>query len=452
MSRSHWARLGLAAVLLHTAAGCGVIRDAASVLLPPPNLAAWPQGVPTPTPWFQFQIPGLLTPFMPPSPVPSPTTEPSPVPPTAKPPPTPLPAATPPIPLDQVRAAPAPATSVLGHGIQLPPGFQIGAYAQGLASPSHMAFSPDGVLFVSLTSEGSVVALPEREGKADHVVVYAQGLAEPSGLAFYGGYLYVAEQQQVLRFSYTPGQLQASGAPEVVVRNLPAGGSNTRHAIGFGPDQRLYLTVASTCNACREADYRRATIMRYDPDGSHEEVFAQGLRDPEALCWYPDSSYPLVSNGSRRRMGEDLPPDTIEFTFPEANFGWPFCHAGDIVDPELGWPDACTGVPRPFAQLPAHTTPRGLCVYQGTQFPQEYRGSIFVALYGSWERKVPVGYEIVRLKIEQGQMSGVEPFASGWLVQEQFWGRPVDLIQAPDGSLLVSDDWAGVIYRIHYQG
>ncbi len=454
MPRCRWVRLGLGVLLLLTAAGCGVVRDAAAALSDRANLMIVPPGIETPTPWFRSETPGPLTPFAVPSAKPGATATPTVAPLATKPPPTPLPTATPVLPLSQVRGAPAPATNVLGHGVLLPPGFQIAAYAEGVTSASYMAYSPDGVLFVSQPQEGAVVALPDREGRgqAAGAETYAGGLTEPTGLAFFGGYLYIAEAQQIIRFPYKPGELHASTAPEVVVHDLPAGGQNATHAIGFGPDQRLYVAIPASCNACREIDYRRATIMRYEPDGSHEEVFAQGLRDPEDLAWYPNAPYPLVSNCSRRRMGEDLPPDSIELSFPQANFGWPFCHAGDVADPELGWPDACSGVPHPFAQLPAHTTPRGLCVYQGRQFPQEYFGSVFVALYGSWERAVPVGYEIVRLRIEGGQVAGVDRFASGWLVQEQFWGRPVDVIQAPDGSLLVSDDWAGAIYRIYYSG
>ena len=192
--------------------------------------------------------------------------------------------------------------------------------------------------------------------------------------------------------------------------------------------------------------------MRYDADGSNEELFAQGLRDVEGFCWYPNTHQFLATNCNRRRMGDDLPPDTIEYVYAGANFGWPFCHAGSIPDPDLGWPQACDGVPRPFQELPAHTSPRGLRVYTGQQFPPEYLGDIFVALYGSWERSIPVGYRIVRLDVEEGQVVATEDFATGWLLHEQHWGRPVDLIQAPDGSLLVSDEQAGAIYRIYYEG
>ncbi len=454
MPRSRLVHIGLVAIPLLLAVGCATVRDLAAPFVARPNPPVWPQEVPTPSPWLRFQMPGPLTPFALPTEAPSPASTPTPSVAPTKPPPTPLPTATAIIPLDKLRRTPGPATSVLGHGIRLPDGFKISLYAKDVGSASYMAYSSDGVLFVSQPAEGAVVALPDRSGRgeADGVELFCRGLTRPSGLAFYGGYLYVAEAHQVIRFPYTPGQLRAQAAPEVVVPDLPAGGTNTTHAIGFGPDQRLYVTIASTCNACREADYRRATIMRYEPDGSQETVFAQGLRDPEDLLWYPNSPYPLVTNCSRRRMGDDLPPDTVELAFPEANFGWPFCHAGDIVDPQLGWPEACAGVPHPFVQLPAHTTPRGLLAYVGSQFPPEYYGNIFVALYGSWERTVPVGYEIVRLRLDQGQAAAVEPFASGWLVQEQFWGRPVDLIQAPDGSVLVSDDWAGAVYRISYGG
>jgi len=374
--------------------------------------------------------------------------------PTPKLPPTALPPATPFIPLEALRKTPTPATVALGHGLSLPPGFKVGVYAQGLESVSYLTYSSDGVLFASLPGRGAVVAMSDSpdHSQPSQMIVFAQGLAIPTGLAFRDNYLYVAEANRVVRFPYTPGQLSAPGGPEVVLPDLPAGGSMTTRPIGFGPDDRLYLAISASCNACREVDYRRATIMRYDVDGSHEEIFAQGLRDVEDFIWYPNTYQFLATNCSRRRMGEDMPPDSIEYVYAGANFGWPFCHAGDISDPELGWPAACEGVPTPFQQLPAHTTPRGLCVNAGRQFPPEYYGDIFVALHGSWERQVPVGYKIVRLDVEEGRVVASEDFTSGWLVHGAAWGRPVDLIQASDGSLLVSDDRAGAIYRIYYQG
>jgi glucose/arabinose dehydrogenase len=442
--RGRLSRLGFGVILLSAV----VLRLAQSH--PAPFLA-----VDTPTPLFR--PPALFTPIAPydaanPFAIPTPT--PSPAPPTATPVPTPLPTATPPVPLDVLRRMPAPSTSVLRHGMRLPSGFNIGVYAEGLDSVSYLAYGQDDILYASLPGRGAVVAIePSPDpAQAGRMIVFAQGLAYPTGLAFHDGHLYVAEANQVVRFPYTSGRLDAASSPEVIVPNLPAGGSMKEHALGFGPDGKLYLSVPASCNACREVDYRRATLLRYDPDGTHEELVAQGLRDVSDLYWYPNTNQLLATNASRRRMGEDLPPDTIEYIYPGANFGWPFCHAGNVADPELGWPSACDGVPAPFQQLPAQTTPRGLVAYVGTQFPADYYGDIFVALYGSWERQVPVGYSIARLNVENGKVVGQEEFCTGWLVYGAHWGRPVDLIQAPDGSLLVSDDGAGAIYRIYFQG
>jgi glucose/arabinose dehydrogenase len=451
------ARIGLAFLLL-LVVGCGTARELTVLLLArSARFLASPLLVSSPTPFhglpepFRFETP--VVPFdYDPFALPSPTS--AQPPPTPRPTPTPLPTATPFIPLQQLRKTPTPPTTVLNRGITLPPGFDIEVYVQGLSTVSYMAFGPGDVLFASLPGHGAVVAIestddPTRPGRMG---VFAQGLSIPTGLAYYRGYLYVAEAHQVVRFPYVPGRLEAQADVEVVVPDLPVGPGFRTHAISFGPDGKLYVSVGASCNACREADYRRATIMRYDAEGRNEQIFAQGLRNVEGMCWYPKSGQLLVSNCSRRRMGDDLPPDTIEYVFGGANFGWPFCHAGDIPDPELGWPLACEGVPPPFQQLPAHTTPRGLCVYTGQQFPLEYYGDLFVALYGSWERSVPVGYKIVRLNVEDGKVVSQEDFASGWLVYGQPWGRPVDVTQAPDGSLLVSDDRAGAIYRIYYHG
>ena len=441
--RGHLARAGLEVILLIVAVACGTVNRAVPLSWRSYLLETPPFDLPTPTP-----------PLAMPTSFPTRVLTPAPVTPTPKPPPTPLPTATLPLPLDQAKKAPAPSTTVLGHGLRLPPGFQVAVYAHGLPTVANMAYADDGVLMASLPGKGAVVALPDPggSGQAQKAIVFAQGLTYPSGLAFHDGYLYVAEASQIVRFQYTTGQLSAQGAAEVVVPNLPAGSVHLSHAIGFGPDDKLYVGIGSSCNACKEADYRRATIMRYNPDGSQEELYAQGLRDAEALCWYPNTHQLLVTNCSRERMGDDMPPDTIEYVYAGVNFGWPFCHAGDVPDPELGWPGVCDMVPQSFYQFQAHSTPQGMCVYLGSQFPPEYYGDIFVALSGSWERTVPVGYKIVRLNVEKGQIVGQEDFASGWLEQWLSWGRPIDLVQAPDGSLLVSDDRSGAILRIFYRG
>ncbi len=441
MPRGRRGHLSLGVILLLLGVACGTVY---SYSLPQSTLPEIPPVLPflTPSPLATFSIP---------TPLPTATTTPTPAPPTPTPTLTPLPTATPFLPLDVVRKTPPPSTTVLGHGIDLPPDFKVDVFAKGIDSASCMAYSPDGVLFVSLPGKGAVVALPDVDGngQADQVVTFAQSLVQPKGLAFHGDALYVAEAHQVVRFHYQAGALTASAAGEVVVPDLPVGAGHATHVIGFGPDDKLYVAIGSSCNACQEIDYRRATIMRYNADGSEGEVYAQGLRDVEGLCWYPSSQQLLASNCSRRRMGDDLPPDTIEMVRQGANYGWPFCHAGNIVDPELGSEESCKGVPRPFLQLPAQSTPGGLCVYTGSQFPQEYYGDIFVTCYGSWERMVPVGYKVVRINIENGQIAGMEDFATGWLVYEQSWGRPTDVIQGSDGSLLVSDDQAGAIIRIY---
>lgn len=445
MPRGHASRLGL--IVLGLALAFGLVRSR------PASLFA----LPTPTPLFGPPAPLTeltpIAPYDPANPFAFPSPVPSPPPPTVRPTATPLPTATPPIPLAELARTPAPASTVLRHGMRLPPGFDIAVYAQGLDTVSCLAYGDDGILYASLPGQGAVVAIEPTSDPAapGRMVVFAQGLSYPSGLACHDGYLYVAEAQRVVRFRPQAGQLGAAGSPQVIVPNLPAGGAFRTHALGFGPDGRLYLSVSASCNACREVDYRRATVLRFNPDGSGEELVAQGLRDVGDLCWYPNSDQLLATNSSRRRMGDDLPPDTIEYIYPGANYGWPYCHAGDIVDPEFGWPEACDSVPRPFQQLPAHTTPRGLLVYTGGQFPAEYYGDILVACCGSWERSVPVGYAIVRLDVENGEVVGQEELCSGWLVQGLHWGRPVDLVQAPDGSLLVSDDVAGAIYRIFYR-
>jgi glucose/arabinose dehydrogenase len=231
---------------------------------------------------------------------------------------------------------------------------------------------------------------------------------------------------------------------------LPSGGHNTRTLL-FSPDwSALFVSVGSSCNVCDESDERRATIVRYNPDGSDERIFARGLRNAVGITFRPGTDELWATNNGRDMLGDDLPPETINLARQGDNFGWPRCHAGRISDPEFGGPDACQGVAAPAVEMQAHSAPLGLAFYTGSIFPEEYRGDLFVAFHGSWNRSVPTGYKIVRIPFENGTPGAVRDFAVGWLVGDVAWGRPVDVITAPDGGLFVSDDGSGRIYQILY--
>jgi glucose/arabinose dehydrogenase len=340
--------------------------------------------------------------------------------------------------------------------VSLPPGFGISVFAAGLRGPRMMALGPDGELYLAERGASRIVRLPDRDGDgvAEGSEVVAEDLNVPSSIAFYeDGSLYVGETTRILRLS-APDASGVFQEREVIVDGLPEGGHNTRTVL-FSPDwETLYVSVGSSCNVCAETDERRATIMQYNPDGGDEQVYGRGLRNAVGITLRPGTDELWATNNGRDWLGDDLPPETVYVVRAGDDAGWPRCHSGRIVDPDFGSPDACEGILIPAVEMQAHTAPLGLAFYTGEQFPTEYQGDLFVALHGSWNRSVPVGYQVVRIPIDEGGQPGaVQDFASGWLREDgSNWGRPVDVLTAPDGSLFVSDDGAGNIYRVFYVG
>jgi glucose/arabinose dehydrogenase len=339
--------------------------------------------------------------------------------------------------------------------INLPPGFGISIFSAMLSSPRMMALGPDKQLYVADRGAGRIVRLPDRDGDgvADGVEPVAEGLSAPSSIAFYkDGSLYVGETTRVLRLSAPDGN-GVFMEREVIVDGLPSGGHNTRTVL-FSPDwSKLFVSIGSSCNVCIEEDERRATIMRYDPDGSAEEVFARGLRNAVGITFRPGTDELWATNNGRDWLGDDLPPETVYIVREGDDAGWPYCHSGRIVDPDFGEADACNGISTPAVEMQAHSAPLGLTFYTGHQFPEEYQGDLFVAFHGSWNRTKPTGYKVVRIPMRDRSHGSVQDFAAGWLLESgSNWGRPVDVLTAADGSLFVSDDSSGVVYRIFYIG
>ena len=345
--------------------------------------------------------------------------------------------------------APAAWISAQDGTITLPAGFQLETFASGLGAPRFMAVSPSGDLFVSIPSRGQVVVLPDRngDGKADRTVVFADGLNRPHGLAFHQGFLYAAETGAVVRFPYRAGEL-AGGKPSVVVPDLPKGSGHWTRTIAFGPDGKLYVSVGSSCNVCGETDPRRAAVLQFSPDGSGGRVFARGIRNAVGIAFHPQKGELWATNNGRDWLGDDFPPETILIVKDGAHYGWPHCNGQRIPDPDFGRPDFCKAVALPTAEIQAHSAPLGLTFYTGETFPAEYRGDLFVALHGSWNRSVPTGYKVVRIPMRDGKPGTPQDFAAGWLQGGRAWGRPVDVITGRDGAMYVSDDRAGTIYRI----
>jgi len=238
------------------------------------------------------------------------------------------------------------------------------------------------------------------------------------------------------------------------VKSLPAGGGHWTRTVVFGPDGRMYVSVGSSCNVCRESDRRRAAILRYAADGSGEEVFASGLRNAVGLAFRPGTGVLWATVNERDWRGDDVPPDYVTEVKEGTFHGWPDCMVVGgraVPDDRFARGARCDRVTPPTVEIQAHSAPIGLAFYTGTQFPAEYRDSLFVAFRGSWNRAVATGYKVVRIRFRDGRPAGVEDFATGWLDGASSWGRPVDLIVGRDGALYLSDQGAGRIYRIHYR-
>lgn len=338
--------------------------------------------------------------------------------------------------------------------ITVPSGFHVGIFASGLSGARFMAVDPAGTLLLSIPREGRVVALPDRNGSghADEAIILITGLDRPHGLAFHQGALYVAETGRVLRFHYDPHTKKAS-QPTVIVPNLPRGGSHSTRTIAFGPDGRLYVSVGSSCNVCREQDPRRAAILRYETDGSGERVFASGIRNAVGIAFHPGTGALWATINERDWRGDDLPPDYITEVKDGGFYGWPDCMVvGGKAAPDERFArgDHCPPVTVPTLEIQAHSAPIGLAFYTAKQFPPQYQGSLFVAYQGSWNRSVPTGYKVVRVTFRNGKAAGIEDFATGWLEGTRAHGRLVDLIVGSDGALYLTVQDLGNIYRFSY--
>jgi glucose/arabinose dehydrogenase len=338
--------------------------------------------------------------------------------------------------------------------LTLPPGFSAQVFATGLGQPRALAIDPAGTLLVSLSAQGKVVALPERgDGRPVEPVTVLQGLHLPHGLAFRHGDLYVAETGRVVRFRYDAKGLAASDRT-VVVSDLPGAAHHWTRGIAFGPDGALYVSVGSSCDICREADRRRAAIVRYEPDGSGERPFAIGLRNPVGLAFHPRTGvlWTAVNERDWRRGG--APPDYLTEIHRGGAYGWPDCYAergAFVPDPELPDRRDCRGLTRPTFEVPAHSAPLGLAFYTGSVFPSPYRDGLFVALHGSRPELPAAGYKLVRVAFQDGRPVEVQDFATGWRRDDRVWGRPVDVVTGRDGALYVSDDHGGRIVRIVFR-
>ena len=356
-----------------------------------------------------------------------------------------------------VLRAPARGNELPLDRIELPPGFHIAVYAHVEGARS-LALGARGTVFVGTRRPGKVYALV---GTPPRVVTIAQHLDEPNGVAFRDGALYVAEVTRILRFDGIEQHLDAPPAPVTIRDDYPAQKDHGWKLIAFGPDGLLYVPVGMPCNVCDRKDPLYGTVTRLSPDGKRRDIFVTGLRNSVGFDWSPRGVLWLTDNG-RDELGDDRPDDVLD-QVPHAglDFGFPYCDAGDLPDPKYGKGHTCSDYSQPAARLGPHVAALGMRFYGGTMFPAAYRGNVFIAEHGSWNRKVPIGYRVVRAILDGDKVTSVEPFATGWLPAQpratgawrpspQAWGRPVDVLVMPDGALLVSDDRADAVYRIWY--
>ena len=335
--------------------------------------------------------------------------------------------------------------------IKLPPGFSIAVYSQAVPGARSLAQSPNGIIYVGTRGQGKVYALVDKnkDGRADQVFTIASGLSSPNGVAWRDGSLYVAEISRILRFDHIDDHLASPPKPVVVTDAYPSDSQHGWKFIRFGPDGKLYVPVGAPCNICEPGE-PFASITRIDPLAAKKpEIVASGIRNTVGFDWQPGTGVLWFTDNGRDMMGDDMPPDELNRA-PKAglHFGYPFCHGGRFPDPELGGKHPCSQFVPPAIALGPHVAALGMRFYTGTMFPPRYRGQIFIAEHGSWNRSDPIGYRLTLVRVEGDRAVSYETFAEGWLGHFGVSGRPVDVEVMPDGALLVSDDYAGAVYRI----
>jgi glucose/arabinose dehydrogenase len=337
--------------------------------------------------------------------------------------------------------------------LKLPAGFSISVFADDLPNARSLALGANGTVFVGTRSEGNVYAVRDKDGdgKADEQFTLARGLNMPNGVAFHDGALYVAEVNRILRFDAIEKNLDKPTQPAVVFDKLPRETHHGWKFVNFGPDGRLYIPIGAPCNVCERPD-PYSSIARLDVKSGKFEVFARGVRNSVGFDWHPESKTLWFTDNGRDMMGDDVPDCELNHA-PKAgmHFGFPYCHQGDVPDPEFGDAKPCSDFVAPAQNVGPHVAPLGMRFYTGKMFPAEYKQRAFIALHGSWNRSAKSGYKVMMATVSEGKVTKYEPFIEGWLQGQSNWGRPVDMLVLPDGSMLLSDDQADVIYRITYK-
>jgi glucose/arabinose dehydrogenase len=334
----------------------------------------------------------------------------------------------------------------------LPPGFHIEVLSDEVPSARAMALSPKNILYIG-SLDGQVYALELQNGHVSARHVIASGLESPAGVAWRDGALYVSAVSRILRFDAIDTRLTDPPKPVVVTDKLPPETHHGWKFIAFGPDGKLYVPQGAPCNVCLKDRDRYGLIGRMDPDGSHYEVVARGIRNSVGFAWHPATRELWFTDNGRDLLGDDIPSDKLNHAARAGmDFGFPFCHGGDTLDPEFGKGHSCSEFTPPVVKLGAHVAALGMRFYTGSMFPADFHNNIFIAEHGSWNRSKKVGYRVVRVITNpDGSNARQQVFAEGWLQpDEDQRGSPADVLPLPDGSLLISDDFAGAVYRVTY--
>jgi glucose/arabinose dehydrogenase len=344
-----------------------------------------------------------------------------------------------------------PENEIPQNALKAPKGFEVTLWASGMANARSMAFGPKGTLFVGSRFPGNVYAVVDKDGKRE-VKTLLKGMYRSNGVAVKNGSLYVAELSRILRYDNIEDNLDNPPQPVVVFDALPKDEPHGWKFMTLGPDGWLYFQIGSPGNIVMPP-YTHATINRLNPETKVLETVVRGVRNSVGMDFNPVTHQLWFTNNGRDWVNDDLPNDTLHrVSMKGENFGFPFCHQGDLVDPDFGKGRSCAEFSPPAAKLGPHVAALGMRFYTGSMFPAEYRNNIFIAEHGSWNRTKKVGYNVTRVVVDKaGKVVKVEPFITGWLQDEKFWGRPADVQVMRDGSLLVSDDVAGAIFRVTYK-
>jgi glucose/arabinose dehydrogenase len=335
--------------------------------------------------------------------------------------------------------------------LKVPKGFKVEVYASGIPNARSLRLGDKGTVFVSNRTLDKIYAIVDKGGKRE-VKVIAKDLYRPNGIALHDGTLYIAELSQISKIEKIEDNLDNPAKPTVIYSDLPKDEPHGWKYLTVGSDNKLYFNVGAPCNICLPPP-THAQIRRINLDGSNPEVVARGIRQIVGMDWHPTLKQLYFTENSRDWLSEELPNDKLNrLTQPgKDNFGYPYCHQGNIPDPEFGWGHSCDEFTKPLALLGPHAAPLGIKFYTGTAFPSEYRGQAFIARHGSWNKTKKIGGDIVVAKLNKdGTVKSIDPFLTGFIENNNYVGRPVDLLVMKDGSLLISDDYAGAVYRVSY--